>query len=163
MYEWQKYEIKITRTSDSDPTDAVIDGPKSAAEMFHQHAKENDYESLWVMVFNNKNQMIGIQCLASGTASGTSVRGAEVFRLAILLNGIGIVLVHNHPSGSTQESESDITLTRDIAEAAKLLDIELMDHLIVSGTEVNSLRAQYALDADSPWLPLSKGSVIHEA
>jgi DNA repair protein RadC len=152
MYQWQKYEVKITRLGDGSASDRRITSPSSAAALFLEYAKENDCESFWVMALNQKNQILGIQQLYQGTVNGSSVRVAEAFRLAILLNASAIVVVHNHPSDSVEESEPDVQMTMSLVSAGSDLDIEVLDHLIVTGTEHISLREKYSADdGDDPW------------
>ena len=122
--------------------------------MFHQYAKERDQESFWVMALSQKNQVLGIQQLYQGTVNGSSVRVGEAFRLAIQMNAAAIVVVHNHPSGSVAESDPDVHMTMSLVEAGSVLDIEVLDHLIVTDTEHLSLRAKFADPDDGgvdPW------------
>jgi DNA repair protein RadC len=72
------------------------------------------------------------------------VRAAEVFRSAIIMNAVGMVVIHNHPSGSLEASPEDLRLTGDLVRAARLLDIDLLDHLVVNGkSEWMSIRAEH--------------------
>jgi len=77
--------------------------------------------------------MIGYEKIYQGTATGTSVRIADLFRLAVNIGGVGLVVVHNHPSGDPEPSEQDMQLTLEIIKAARLLDIEFLDHLVYGG------------------------------
>jgi len=61
------------------------------------------------------------------------VRIADLFRLAVNIGGVGLVVLHNHPSGDPEPSEQDIQLTREIIRAARVLDIEFLDHLVYGG------------------------------
>jgi DNA repair protein RadC len=78
----------------------------------------------------------------SGTATGTSVRIAELFRYAMASGGVGIVLVHNHPSGDPEPSLEDLKLTREVLKAANIMDIEFLDHLVVADGGYTSIRSQ---------------------
>jgi DNA repair protein RadC len=154
MYKWQKYEVSIVRSADTDVSAPNITSPSAAAELFHQYAKERDQESFWVMALSQKNQVLGIQQLYQGTVNGSSVRVGEAFRLAILMNAAAIVVVHNHPSGAVAESDPDVHMTMSLVEAGSVLDIEVLDHLIVTDTEYLSLRAKFADPEDGgvdPW------------
>lgn len=133
MYNWQKYEYKVVRTSEKESTPIFVATPDLAADLFSDHAKELDHESFWVIPLDAQNGALGVQEVYRGTVSGTAVRAAEVLRSAILSNALSIVTVHNHPSGSLKASEHDLKMTKNLVGAARLLDIELLDHLVVNG------------------------------
>lgn len=71
--------------------------------------------------------------MAIGSLNATMVHPREVFKAAILLNAAAVVLVHNHPSGETEPSDEDITITKTLKACGELLGIEVMDHVIVGG------------------------------
>ena len=90
------------------------------------------HEEFWLLFTNQKNEMTGRERLSSGGVAGTVVDMKMVFKMAIEAKAVGIIAVHNHPSGSLQPSQADIELTKRLRDAGKLLDIKLLDHLIVS-------------------------------
>jgi len=140
---WSMYEIEITRKykDQEDTARPRIISPETAYNLFKQTAVSLDQESLWVLSLDGQNGLIGIQKLYTGTATGTSVRIAEVVRATIIQNAPGMVLVHNHPSGNIEPSHADMELTTTMCKAASLLDIELLDHLIVGEDGYTSIRA----------------------
>ncbi|MEI6271261.1 MAG: JAB domain-containing protein, partial [Chloroflexota bacterium] len=77
-----------------------------------------------------------------GTATGTSVRIAEILRPVLDAGGVGFAVVHNHPSGDPEPSEEDVRLTAEVAAAARLLDLEFLDHLVIGGDRWVSIRSQ---------------------
>ncbi len=89
-------------------------------------------EQFKVMMMNRANKVLGIFEVSTGGVSGTVADPKLIFAAAIKANACGIILAHNHPSGTTQPSQSDIALTRKIKEGGKLLDVQLLDHLIVT-------------------------------
>jgi DNA repair protein RadC len=100
-------------------------------------------ESLWVMTLDGRNGLMGVEQVYSGTATGTSVRIGELFRYAVSAGGCGIVLVHNHPSGDAEPSEEDIKLTKEVIAASRVLDIEILDHLVIgAGGAYRSIRSE---------------------
>ena len=133
MYNWQKYEYKVVRTNEKESTPIFVATPDLAADLFSDHAKELDHESFWVIPLDAQNGALGVQEVYRGTVGGMAVRAAEVLRSAILSNALSIITVHNHPSGSLKASENDLKMTKDLVRAARLLDIELLDHLVVNG------------------------------
>lgn len=152
MYEWQKYETKIVRGDMATGELIQITDPESCLHLFQQHAKEVEHESFWVMAFDHQNQCLGIQELYRGTVSEAQVRLAEVLRLAVITQSTGIVVVHNHPTSNTEESNHDLALTRDLHKACELMDVELLDHLIVTGDKgVISIRKKLIKAEDPIW------------
>jgi len=91
-------------------------------------------EQFKVMLLNQALKCLGICNIATGTVNNTVVQPGIVLALAILANATGIVIAHNHPSGNLTPSQADITVTEKINAAAKLFDIKLNDHIIISDT-----------------------------
>ena len=138
---WNQYEIEVTRKSTGDSARPKIISPETAYALFKETALSTDQEGLWVLSLDGQNGLIGIQKVYTGTATGTSVRIAEIVRTTIIQNAPGMVMVHNHPSGNTDPSEADIQLTAEMCKAASLLDIELLDHLVIGEDGYSSIRA----------------------
>ena len=90
------------------------------------------YESFKILLLNNSNKVKGIYELSSGGITGTVVDIRLLFAVVLKSISVGIILVHNHPSGKLQPSEADKQLTRKIKDAADYLDIKLLDHLILT-------------------------------
>lgn len=92
-----------------------------------------DYkEFFWVILLNRQSQVISYSQIGVGSSVGVVVNTMEIFQLAIKSNATGIILSHNHPSGSLKISGADEQLTKKIAEGCKIFDITLIDHLIVT-------------------------------
>jgi len=88
-------------------------------------------EHFLVIALDTKNKINGIQEISMGTVNSSLVHPREVFKVAILHNATGIILVHNHPSGDATPSKEDIMLTARLTEAGKMMDIPILDHLII--------------------------------
>lgn len=97
-------------------------------------------EELRVVLLNTRNVVLRLVTVYQGNVSSSLVRIAELFRDAVRLNASGLILVHNHPSGDTTPSPDDLRLTAEALAAGRLLDIQLLDHLIVAGDGFVSLR-----------------------
>ncbi|MGM9479443.1 JAB domain-containing protein [Pedobacter sp. GSP4] len=89
-------------------------------------------EEFKVLLLNRSNRVLGIVDISMGGVSGTYVDPKVVFTTALKANCSSLILVHNHPSGGTKPSESDIKLTKRLVECGKLLDITVWDHIILS-------------------------------
>lgn len=89
-------------------------------------------EQFKVLFTNRANRVLGIFELSSGGTAGTVADPKLLFIAALRVGAHGIIMAHNHPSGNLKPSQSDIDLTRKVKEAGKLLDIQLLDHLILT-------------------------------
>tara|TARA_B100000497_G_scaffold121305_1_gene150868 strand:- start:1841 stop:2536 length:696 start_codon:yes stop_codon:yes gene_type:complete len=89
-------------------------------------------EEFWVIFLNHRNKIIGKKRISSGGLTATVVDVRILFKEAIERLATAIVIAHNHPSGTLKPSRADIQLTQKIKNASKLLDIQLLDHLIVA-------------------------------
>ena len=97
-------------------------------------------EQLRVLLLNTSNEVIGLRVIYQGNVNSSAVRAAEVFRPAVVETAPAVVIVHNHPSGNPDPSPNDVTITRKLRQAAELLDIELLDHVIIGGSRHVSLK-----------------------
>lgn len=111
----------------------IISGPGDVVDLVQYEMLGFIQEHLWVLLLNTKNQVIRIEKVYKGTLNSSTVRIAELFKPAIARNAAAVVLVHNHPSGDPTPSSEDVRLTRSVVQAGKLLDIEVLDHIIIGG------------------------------
>jgi DNA repair protein RadC len=102
-------------------------------------------EELRTVLLNTKNTVIGMVTVYAGNLAGSPVRIGEVFRDAVQRHAAALVVVHNHPSGDPSPSAEDLRITRELGEAGRLLDIELLDHMVIGHGRWVSLRALGAL------------------
>ena len=93
------------------------------------------YEEFWIVYLNNSNKIISKSQLSKGGITGTVVDVRLVFKTALELGAVGIILAHNHPSGTIQPSESDKQITRKLKSGGEQLDIRVLDHIIVTETQ----------------------------
>lgn len=116
-----EYNVNVIKNAD-DMTKLMIDGIE-----LHKEPEE----VLIMIALNIKKNIIGCFEVSRGTVNSSAVHPREVFKRAILSNAAGIVLAHNHPSGSINPSKNDREVTTRMKEAGKILGIELIDHLII--------------------------------
>jgi DNA repair protein RadC len=107
------------------------DAYKILLELWEQDTMELQ-ETFNVMLLNRANEVLGIYRLSKGSVSGTLVDPKLVFSVALKGLASVIILAHNHPSGTLKPSSADIELTRKLVEGGKLLDIQIVDHIIVT-------------------------------
>lgn len=96
-----------------------------------------EVEKLWVLCLNRKNRLIKCVEVSSGTATSALAHPREVFRAAIRESAAAIVCVHNHPSGDPTPSAADLQITRLLREAARTVEIALLDHVILGRAEAD--------------------------
>jgi DNA repair protein RadC len=99
-----------------------------------------DQETLRVVLLNTKNQVIKFSDVYRGSLNSSLVRVAEVFKEAVRVNAAAIIVAHNHPSGDPTPSPEDARVTEQIVAAGKLLEIEVLDHLVIGERTYVSLR-----------------------
>ena len=95
---------------------------------------------MWVVNLDTRNRVKSLVLLYKGSVNASQVRVGEVFRQAILENAPAIIVAHNHPSGEPTPSPDDVAVTRSIVQAGKLLDIDVLDHLIICQGSFVSLK-----------------------
>jgi DNA repair protein RadC len=91
-------------------------------------------ESFYVLLLNRANIVLGYNLLSIGGGTGTVVDIKHLLQLALKTNASGVIVAHNHPSGNLKPSRQDKTLTKKVKQASGLLDIQLLDHLIITET-----------------------------
>lgn len=119
--------------------------PADIAERLIPAMGHLEREELRAVLVNTKNAVTGMVTVYAGNLAGSSVRVGEVFRDAVRRQAAALVVVHNHPSGDPSPSAEDLRITRELAEAGRLLDIDLLDHLVIGHGRWVSIRALGAL------------------
>ena len=119
----------------------VINSPQDVANLMMGEMAGLEQEHLRVLLLNTKNEVLSIQEIYVGNVNSSVVRPAEVIRPAVRDNAPSVIVVHNHPSGDPAPSPEDVSITRDLVAAGKLLGVELLDHLVIgSGNRFVSLK-----------------------
>ncbi len=114
------------------PDIVQIRSSKDVAEIFQPLLSDLLHEEFWILFLNRSNKVINRMKLSQGGISGTVTDVRMVMKKAIEYLASGIIVCHNHPSGNLNPSESDSNITRKIKDAGNLMDIQLLDHLIIS-------------------------------
>ena len=109
-----------------------ITSSQAAFDIMQPIIGELIHEEFWILYLNNSNKIIYKNQLSSGGITGTLVDIRLLFKKALELSAVGIIMCHNHPSGNLKPSHSDKDLTQRIIEAGKTLDIKILDHLIIT-------------------------------
>ncbi|HEX2868840.1 MAG TPA: DNA repair protein RadC [Ignavibacteriales bacterium] len=119
-----------------------ITGPKDIADIFIPILRDEVKERFVVLCLNSSNKIIKDEVISIGSLNSSIVHPREVFKVAIENNSANIILMHNHPSGNTEPSNEDISITKRLVEAGKLMDIHVFDHIILAGNSYLSFTEQ---------------------
>lgn len=119
----------------------LVRTPADAAEPLIDAMGSLEREELRVLLLDTKNVVVAERTVYRGNLAGSSVRVGEVYRDAVRRCAAAVVVAHNHPSGDPSPSGEDLRITNELAEAGRLLDIELLDHLVIGRGRWTSLRA----------------------
>lgn len=126
--------FELGKRQDLEPElkDFDIKDPESVIKAIRTSIKDKAKEHFKLILLNTRNKIIGISTISIGTLNTSLVHPREVFKEAIIHNAMSVVLAHNHPSGDPEPSEDDLTITRRLVEAGKILGVEVIDHIIIS-------------------------------
>jgi len=146
-----KFEVKLEKIKISDKIEK-FNTSKAVAEDEFIHSlfqgSNNDKERFYVIMFDNKNVLIGFSLISMGSVTSTIVHPREVLKPAILSNAVSIITIHNHPSGGVEPSIDDISLTNRLKSACDIIGINLLDHIIL-GFEADDYKNYYSFNEHS--------------
>lgn len=117
-----------------------VTSPADGANLLLGRMAHLQQEELWVILLDTRNRVLDISTIYRGSLNTSVVRIGEVFRPAVAAPAAAVIVAHNHPSGDPSPSPEDINVTRQLVKAGKLLDIELLDHLIIGNGIFVSLK-----------------------
>jgi DNA repair protein RadC len=124
----------------SSPTGWTIRSPQDVYTNMGVELAALEREELRILLLNTKNVVLRVVTAYAGNVSASLVRVGELFREAVRDNVSGVILVHNHPSGDPTPSADDLHLTAEALAAGRLLDIDLLDHIVIASSGYTSLR-----------------------
>jgi len=118
----------------------TINSPADAAALVQYEMSALEKEEMRVILLDTRNHVLDIATVAHGSLNSAQMRVGEIFTPAVRRNAAALIAVHNHPSGDPKPSPDDVAITRAMLSAGKLLDIEILDHLIIGLGSYTSLR-----------------------
>ena len=116
-----------------------INGSKDAFDFLFPLLNDLNHEEFWVMLLDRGNKILDTFRISQGGISGTVIDVRLILRRALEYRSSAIILCHNHPSGTLQASDADLKITRKISDAAKIMDISVLDHIIIGQNSYLSL------------------------
>lgn len=121
------------RRKETEGRDVVkVFSSKDAFEALFPVFADLNHEEFWILILNQANYIIGKQLISKGGMAGTVADPKVIFKTALEHNATSIILAHNHPSGNLKPSAQDLSITKKMVEAGKMLDLPVLDHLIVT-------------------------------
>ena len=134
------YEAKIVYSLVSLGEEVRLDQPQKVVDYLRSAFEENPLqESFFCVYLDRKNHPLARHMITLGTATSTLAAPREVFRGAILAGATALIIAHNHPSGDPAPSAADLQITRVLRESSKIIDIDLVDHVIVGDPKADPL------------------------
>lgn len=118
----------------------TINSPADAAALVQYEMSALEKEEMRVILLDTRNHVLDIVTVAHGSLNSAQMRVGEIFTPAVRRNAAAMIAVHNHPSGDPKPSPDDVAITRAMIEAGKLLDIEILDHLVIGLGKYVSLK-----------------------
>jgi len=128
-----KAAIELGRrlTVESPEARPTINSPADAAALVQYEMSGLEQEHLRVLLLDTRNHLLDIAEVYKGSVNSSQVRVGEIFKAALRRGASAIIVVHNHPSGDPTPSPDDVAVTRAFVQAGKLLDLEVLDHLVI--------------------------------
>lgn len=114
-----------------------ITSSEDVVDLMYLKAADKDVEHFWVIMLNHRNSIIAVKEIATGGITGVAIDVRVLMRMVLQYQATGMIVVHNHPSGSTMPSEADRRITEQIEKACRVLDIRFIDHVIVTSDKEN--------------------------
>lgn len=119
-------------------SDKKITSPQDIAEELIPVLRDENKEQFIVICLNKSNKIIRKEVISVGSLDSSVVHPREIFKVAVENNAASIILIHNHPSGNPEPSREDISITKKLVEAGKMMDIPVFDHIIIAGNTYTS-------------------------
>lgn len=118
----------------------IFDHPAKIADYYMEEMRHMEQERLKLLILNTRNALIRDVNVSKGTVNASLATPRELFIEALRYRGVGIILLHNHPSGDASPSRDDCLFTKRVQEAGKIMGIPLLDHIIIGDNSYVSLR-----------------------
>ena len=129
------------KNSEAYPEKIIIKGSEDVAELFMKELRNLKREIAKLIILNNKNIVIKIKDISFGGQNFVMIEPKDIFADVVKMQAQRMILVHNHPSGDPKPSEADILLTKRVNDAAMLLGISFLDHVIIGNNNYESVFA----------------------
>jgi DNA repair protein RadC len=137
-YKGLRVKISLVRDPDYNPREAPkIDSAQDVYNLMKPHQDEV-VENIWVLILNTGHRVLGIYEVVRGQVDAVNVTPADILRAVLAAGARAFILVHNHPSGAAEPSSSDKMLTSRVKQAAELIGVAMLDHVVIGYGEITS-------------------------
>lgn len=132
--QFSKIKLQMVREQDFKYNSRIIKTPLEVVEYINsiEQLSNATEENTLLICLNSKNQVVAYSQIAKGGFDYCGIDIKTIYKTVLLANANKMILIHNHPSGSAKASQADINITRRIKETSKIMDIQLLDHIIVA-------------------------------
>lgn len=120
----------------------AFDRPEAVVDYYMEEMRHLAQEHLYIMLLNTKHMLIRDVLISKGTVNASLASPREIFIEALRYQAVGIILVHNHPSGDSTPSREDCLMTRRVAQSGSLIGIQLLDHIVIGDNNFCSLKKE---------------------
>lgn len=125
-------EIGCRRNETESKPPEEVKGSHDVFKLMRRHLMDLNHEEFWIVLLSRSSKVLSKELVSRGGISGTVADPKIIFYMALQQQASAIILIHNHPSGNLKPSQLDIELTKKVANAGKMLDINVLDHLIIT-------------------------------
>lgn len=132
------FELGRRRRDTEFPQKAKVTSSADAFHLLYSRLQDLDIEEFWVIYLNKGNKVIEISRISFGGRDATVVDLRVLFTQALLKKATGVIMCHNHPSGTLRPSQPDVELTRKAKQSGEILGVSVLDHLIIAGSSYYS-------------------------
>ena len=139
-YRLPRYRVALVLEGSCLSEQKTIRTPEDVFAIIGQEYENSVVETAMMLALDTKNKVIGVFNISTGSLNASIIHPRDVFQRAILSNAASVILVHNHPSGDPSPSSEDVELTKKLAAAGKLLDIDVLDHVVIGAGRYVSLK-----------------------
>jgi DNA repair protein RadC len=126
-------ELGARRNSSYSNEKIAIKNSETAFQVLYPILGELEYEEFWIILLNRAHKVLKTEKISQGGLTGTVIDTRMILKRALDRKATSIIISHNHPSGNTSPSEADINITKKIRNAAEIMDITVLDHIIIAG------------------------------
>ena len=127
------------------PKKITFDSPQVVATFLQEKIGREKKEHFYILALDSRNNLVKMNNVSIGTLDASLVHPREVFKEAIQVSAAKVIIAHNHPSGDSEPSEGDLVITNRLVEAGKILEIEVVDHIIVTSNSFLSFKERKLL------------------
>jgi len=139
-YHLPRYKVTLVREGSYGANHNITRSAEDVHALMSAEFAEVAVESVKMLALDTKNKVIGVFDVSSGSLSASIVHPRDIFQRAILSKAASVIIVHNHPSGDPAPSPEDVALTTRLAEAGKIFDIPVLDHIVIGEGQYTSLK-----------------------